>query len=855
MRESSGLLGKMPLVHRTLPAIAAACFCTTVGTARADDWTSFGLDATRTRLSAEASGGRFDAGSWEHAWKTNEPLSYRALVATPAIGDGYLAFATQRNLLRVIAEADGHFLWDAQIGGAIVGSPAMWRGLVFAMGVNRQIYAVRLSDGSVAWHRDLGAMGYASPVVAEDSLFVATGSPSPRLFRLDAATGADRWQTGDDDFTTAALASVAIADGHVIASELEGRTVSFAVADGKRQWVSSAAGARIALSSPLVLDGRVYLLSGGATAQLHAVDLATGMAVQGWPVALSIAAPAVDSGVARHRSYVASSPSGGAEGIVVALRADDRLGATATGEAASVRCQEWLFAIDPANRRILWSVESGHRESGDPNQIPNHELVPTPALHRSPSGETLVAVTSSLAARLRVFAMNGDERWSTALAAPTRSSPIFANGRLVVATDAGVVHSFLSGSNQPPLVPDGLSPGSGRASAAAMTTLRWNAAADPEGQPVRYLVRVDDDGEILRDWDLEVMTDAGQLSLGLPALTGGRAYSFALRARDSQGAFSAWSAPQNFVATASPDVSVDDRPVANLPEALATAKAGSTIRVGAGRFDLTATVRLPPGVALSGAGPHLTTLSGKGLAVAVAPGTGSQLGQLTVADAHIGVSVDGATGVHLRNIIVRDDDDAGVDVAPGASVDLVSGTLVRNGIAVRAGGSTTVRNSLVINNGIGLQAAAIGVLSSRYNDVYQNQSDDYRNVARAPTDLAAKVAFDTADSSGGDLRLEAAQPTTDRGDSSDDFSLEPAPNGHRINIGAFGNTAFAELSATAGTQPDPTPDATSAPGTPARNPGGCACATGGRSSETPRSLVALACLAAGWRRWRRRRSG
>jgi hypothetical protein len=39
------------------------------------------------------------------------------------------------------------------------------------------------------------------------------------------------------------------------------------------------------------------------------------------------------------------------------------------------------------------------------------------------------------------------------------------------------------------------------------------------------------------------------------------------------------------------------------------------------------------------------------------------------------------------------------------------------------------------------------------------------------------------------------QPTTDRGDPADDSSIEPSPNGGRVNLGAFGNTTEAEPSA------------------------------------------------------------
>jgi hypothetical protein len=73
------------------------------------------------------------------------------------------------------------------------------------------------------------------------------------------------------------------------------------------------------------------------------------------------------------------------------------------------------------------------------------------------------------------------------------------------------------------------------------------------------------------------------------------------------------------------------------------------------------------------------------------------------------------------------------------------------------------------------------------------------------------------------------QPITDRGDPTDDFSAEPEANGRRINLGAFGGTAEAELSM------PPPPDMG----------GGCSVATvgvgrGGRDQQHDTSRRAVA---------------
>jgi hypothetical protein len=78
------------------------------------------------------------------------------------------------------------------------------------------------------------------------------------------------------------------------------------------------------------------------------------------------------------------------------------------------------------------------------------------------------------------------------------------------------------------------------------------------------------------------------------------------------------------------------------------------------------------------------------------------------------------------------------------------------------------------------------------NIVFGNAAADRRGVRIGAGDLSKAVTF--ADQEARDLRLPAAQVTTDRGDPTDDASLEPKPNGGRINMGAFGNTDWAEPS-------------------------------------------------------------
>ena len=159
------------------------------------------------------------------------------------------------------------------------------------------------------------------------------------------------------------------------------------------------------------------------------------------------------------------------------------------------------------------------------------------------------------------------------------------------------------------------------------------------------------------------------------------------------------------------------------------------------------------------------------------------------------------------------------------------------------------RPSIVVSTGADNVSASfvssVAALASTYNDLFGNQTG-YAGLQAGTGDLATEVTF--ADLASRSLRLVTSQPSTDKGDPADAVGDEPAPNGGRINLGAFGGTADAETSATStavggtgsGANPtaDPTsPDAGPTGGTPPpADDGGCA--VGGRL-ESDGALVGL----------------
>ncbi len=499
------------------------------------------------------------------------------------------------------------------------------------------------------------------------------------------------------------------------------------------------------------------------------------------------------------------------------------------------------MALDSTTGQRMWQVPRGRAEVADSNDVPKFFVCPTPAAYATDADAPLVVSASTLDPTIVALdAATGIERARMQVAGVTLASPVLANGRLYSVAVNGTIEGLGSAVNHAPgaAIPARTT----RAIDAADLTLHWLPAIDPDGELPGYELRIDADGEVLESWQQQIFLAPGATSVPVSgALQAGVTYTFAIRARDPHGALSAWSALQTFTVFKNPPVTVGGTPAKTLADALAGAQPGSVIQLGPGTYTLADTLHVRGGISIQGAGAGRTILDATGLAVGVSfdgtdasNRTGLDGVTLTGADTCARVG-DGSTGVALTHVIVRDCRTNGVAVGQTGSADIVNATLVGNGTGVSATGATRVRNSLLTSNAVALSSATGAALASTYNDLFGNQTA-YAGLQAGTGDFATEVSF--ADLASRSLRLVTSQPSTDKGDPADAVGDEPAPNGGRINLGAFGGTMDAETTATStavggtGTGATPTADP-GAPGLdastgtpPSADDGGCT--VGGR---------------------------
>lgn len=136
----------------------------------------------------------------------------------------------------------------------------------------------------------------------------------------------------------------------------------------------------------------------------------------------------------------------------------------------------------------------------------------------------------------------------------------------------------------------------------------------------------------------------------------------------------------------------------------------------------------------------------------------------------------------------------GVTVSGASDVELINSTIAgfTTGINILDSASVVTVHNSILNNSVDFAGPLNGV-SVSYSLISDGQ------FSGANGNISADPVF--VDTVNGDFHLAAGSPAIDAGDPGDAYDLEPEPNGCRINMGAYGDTAEA------GFAPDPDGDA------------------------------------------------
>lgn len=481
----------------------------------AEDWSHLGFDSSRSRTTTETMGPPFSL-DW------SAPLPGGG-VSSPVAADGVVIAATSSGTVRAYRETSGALAWQAAANDEVISTPLLARGRAYVPSTDRKIHVLRLADGAEISTIPSGGTEMSSPSTDGTTIYTALGFPNQHAAAYTIG-GAELWRTSLEQVT---YSSPAVQNGRVYVGCNSGRYYALDTSDGSIAWTFATAGSAL-LSSPLVAGDHVYLVPGGDTNLVYRVHQDPAQWATNWTYAVPEPAPLL-AGLQMTRRPV-SSPVLAGGWIVFLMRFDQYHDSDANWILDSVVMREYLVAVDPSGASAPWSpVLLGTKTVSTPNDVPQFGLCPSPAVI---SGPTL-AVTSTLTPSLRLFDTTGTLLQTLPLDTPTRASVAAANTHLYVATEQ-TLYAFRCAANiAPPVVPSAWPEGEVNVMDST-PEITWTPVADA----VDYLIRVDDDGEVLLDWDYETAT--------LPEIPPDTRLSYAIRSRDAAGALSEWSPLRHF---------------------------------------------------------------------------------------------------------------------------------------------------------------------------------------------------------------------------------------------------------------------------------------------------------------------
>ncbi|MFH1230439.1 MAG: PQQ-binding-like beta-propeller repeat protein [Planctomycetota bacterium] len=526
-----------------------------VNTVRSEDWTSFGRDTYRTGSTSEKLSTSF-AEIWHYAGASE-------IVSSPAIGDGFVVFASRDGYVRALREFDGYPLWSFPYGSGIVSSPAISQGRVY-IASGGKVYCLRLSDGIPLWNYVTSGTDISSPTISGNILYLGSGFPNQKVLAINLSTRDKFWEQTVEQIV---YSSAAISGTKVIIGCDSGRYYALNKDTGSEVWSFPTDGA-VLLSSPLISGTSVYLLPGGNNNNFYSIDIDS--AITNYQIALTDPfSPTNGTIIGTKLSTSSPMKVGNFVGFVV--RFDYTIDTNNDTILDKYVMNEYAVVIDPITptASVKWQELLGNSGiSATQGAPPALGLCPTPAsMELLSSGQALV-VLSSISPKLFIFEpSSGNNLGTYNLDSAGQSSVTVANSRIYVATRNGSLYALQCSGNHAPAPPvSGFLPANndtirigasspGGLAGTITPTITWSPAMDSDNAHIsatlQYLIRVDDDNEVLENSDFEFLTQAGVVSVTLPAMavTGSLKLTYAIRTIDPAGAYSGWSDVRSFLIT------------------------------------------------------------------------------------------------------------------------------------------------------------------------------------------------------------------------------------------------------------------------------------------------------------------
>lgn len=178
-----------------------------------------------------------DANSGEELW-VNELGG--ALPGHPVIDDTLLYVGGFDSQVHAIDIETGETQWSAPAQDWVWGAPTLTENALYYTDIQGNVYAANSQDGSTLWTQKIEGVVQTSPVVAGDTVFIASqGAPESEqglLVALSVEDGRILWQqnTPTPLFTTPVVVENSVI---VVTQSEDALLIAYDVANGTQQWV------------------------------------------------------------------------------------------------------------------------------------------------------------------------------------------------------------------------------------------------------------------------------------------------------------------------------------------------------------------------------------------------------------------------------------------------------------------------------------------------------------------------------------------------------------------------------------------------------------------------------------------
>ena len=217
-----------------------------------------------------------------------------AVVASPLLANGTLFAGSTDHIFYAIDPANGKIRWRYDAGSPIFATAAVAQGVV-CFGANGRIIGLDAATGTLKWTHPAG--GFFQTAAATDGDAFYLGGWDNTLYALDAATGRPRWTAEigrgpDGKFAvpySPAASSPAVAGGRVLVAGLDGVLYALEARGGTPLWQIRAPKGGDAFGHSSVSSSAngqtVYVAGTGEQGTVYAIEGATGRVL--WQTAIN----------------------------------------------------------------------------------------------------------------------------------------------------------------------------------------------------------------------------------------------------------------------------------------------------------------------------------------------------------------------------------------------------------------------------------------------------------------------------------------------------------------------------------------------------------------------------------------